>query len=254
MRRFDIVSSRAFATTHQPPESPASAGVAHDARSMESRRPRILLADDHRVVAEGIARIVADAFDVIDIHEDGESLVQAAISAEVDIIVADVAMPRMSGLKALKALRAQGSCIPFVCLSMHSEPAIVTAAMRAGANGYVLKSNAGRDLLLALETVLNGHPYLTPSLAAAHLSTAVVPKDLTERQHAVLVLIAKGQSTKQIAHELGLSTRTVEAHRYLLMQTFHVHTAIELVRSAQALGLLAVDDVPLGTVPSHKID
>ncbi len=199
-------------------------------------------------MAEAIARLISELFDVVEIVEDGEALVQAALSLEVDIVIADIAMPRWSGLRALKTLRAQRSRVPFVFLSMHSEPAVVAAAMRAGANGYVLKAKAGRDLLFALETVMSGHPYVSPSLAAEHLTTDGLPTNLTERQSSILALIAKGKGTKQIAKDLKLSTRTVEAHRYTLMQIFHVHTAIELVRKADALGLLIIQD-PLTDFP-----
>jgi DNA-binding NarL/FixJ family response regulator len=214
--------------------------------SCESRRrPRVLLADDHRIVAEGIARLLADAFDVIAIVDDGEPLVEAALRCEVDIIVADVVMQRWSGFRALKEIRARCSKIPFVFLSMHAEAAVVAAAMRAGANGYVLKAKAGRELVVALETVLAGTPYLTPSLAARHLAEPSRAPKLTERQQAILVQIASGLATKQIAHNLGLSTRTVEAHRYTMMQIFDVHSAIDLVRSAAMLGLLVVSDTVL---------
>jgi DNA-binding NarL/FixJ family response regulator len=211
------------------------------------RRPRVLLADDHRIVAEGIARILDEAFDVLRVLEDGDALTEAAESVPADIIVCDIVMPRRSGLKVLKELRAKGSRLPFLFLSMHSEPAIVAAAMRAGANGYVIKANAGRDLLAAVETVLGGALYVTPSLAGQHLGFPRAPR-LTERQHSVLLLMAKGKATKQMARELDLSMRTIEAHRYTLMQTFHVHSAIELVRRAGAMGLLAVDDVTMAEI------
>jgi DNA-binding NarL/FixJ family response regulator len=215
---------------------------------VSGHRPRVLLADDHRIVAEGIARILDESFDVMRVLEDGDALIEAAESSPADIIVCDVVMPGRSGLKVLKELRAKGSGIPFLFLSMHAEPAIVAAAMRAGANGYVLKAKAGRELLTAIETVLGGALYVTPSLAGQHLGLPSRAPRLTERQHSVLVLIAKGKATKQIARELDLSTRTVEAHRYTLMQMFHVHSAIELVRRAEALGLLAPPDVAMESI------
>ena len=224
--------------------SPSLAGRQAQAPTVSKpHNRRVLIADDHYIVAEGIARLLSELFDIVEIVEDGEALVQAAQSLEVDVVIADVAMPRWSGLRALKTLRALGSQVPFVFLTMHSEPAVVAAAMRAGANGYVLKARAGRELLFALETVMSGQPYVTPSLAAEHLTYDGLPTNLTERQHSILVLIAKGKGTKQIAKELNLSTRTVEAHRYTLMQMFHVHTAIELVRKADALGLLVIQDI-----------
>jgi DNA-binding NarL/FixJ family response regulator len=129
---------------------------------------------------------------------------------------------------------------------MHAEPAIVATAMRSGANGYVLKSNTGADLLTALEAVMSGSIHMPPSLAARQLGSLSRPLGVTDRQHSVLKLIAKGRVTKEIARELGLSARTVEAHRYSMMQTLHVHSALELVRTAAALGLLAVADVGMG--------
>lgn len=242
-RRGFVGSSVSISDTSFPASGSAQATIL-----AAVRRPRVLLADDHRIVAEGIARILNEAFDVVCVLEDGDALIEAAETLAVDVIVCDVVMPRRSGLKVLKDLRAKGSRIPFVFLSMHAEPAIVGAAMRGGANGYVLKAKAGRELLTAIETVLTGTLYMTPSLAGQHLGLSGRAPRLTERQHSVLLLIAKGNATKQIARELDLSTRTIEAHRYALMQMFHVHSAIELVRRAAALGLLAVDDVTMEAI------
>src|SRR6185312_6275012 len=151
-------------TTPAWPRAAAMGASLHASRFMPPPRPRVILADDHLIVAEGIARLLGEAFDVVETVEDGDALLEAAQSTAADVIVADVVMPRQSGLKVLKELRARGSDMPLVFLSMHSEPAVVSAAMRAGANGYVLKTKAGRELITALETVLSGSSYITPSL------------------------------------------------------------------------------------------
>jgi DNA-binding NarL/FixJ family response regulator len=122
---------------------------------------------------------------------------------------------------------------------MHAEPALAAAAMRAGANGYVLKYAAGKDLLTAVRQVLSGGVYVTPSLGARYLSSQLQEiHNLTAKQREVLRLVGRGLRSKQIAADLGLSVRTVEAHKYTMMQILGVHSTLELVRRSEELGLL----------------
>jgi len=148
-------------------------------------------------------------------------------------------MPGMSGLDVLKQLRSEGSRVPFIFLTMHAEPALAAAAMRAGANGYVLKYAAGKDLVTAVRQVLAGGVYVTPSLGARYLSSQLQEiHNLTAKQREVLRLVGRGLRSKQIAADLGLSVRTVEAHKYTMMQILGVHSTLELVRRSEELGLL----------------
>jgi DNA-binding NarL/FixJ family response regulator len=202
-------------------------------------RPRILLADDHRIVAEGIGRLLERDFEVVAVVEDGDALLDAARRANVDAIVSDITMPGRTGLAVLKQLRAEGSNVRFLFLTMHAEPALVAAAMRAGANGYVLKDAAGHELASAMFEVLAGGSYVTPSVAAQCLDqSARQVRELSAKQREVLQLIANGLRPKQIAARLGLSVRTVEAHKYAIMQILFVHSTLGLVKRAKELGLL----------------
>lgn len=201
--------------------------------------PRLVMADDHGIVAEGIRRLLVDELDVLEIASDGAALLAAVRRRRPDLVISDVSMPGMSGLDALKTLRAEGSRVPFIFLTMHGEPALAATAMRAGANGYVLKHAAARDLLAAVRQVLAGGVYVTPSLGARYLSGQLhAVHTITAKQHEVLRLVGRGFRSKQIAADLGLSVRTVEAHKYTMMQILGVHSTLALVRRAEELGLL----------------
>lgn len=201
--------------------------------------PRLVFADDHRMVAEGIERLLEDTYDLVALVEDGGSLLEAIRREWPDIVLSDINMPGGNGIEVLKTLRAGGDHTPFVFLTMHAEAALAAMAMRAGANGYVLKMSAGDELLLALREVLAGSTYVTPSLDLH--STSRPPnelRELTPKQREVLRLVGRGLRSRQIADQLGLSTRTVEAHKYMIMQILGVHSTVELVRRSEDLGLL----------------
>jgi DNA-binding NarL/FixJ family response regulator len=201
--------------------------------------PRVVIADDHCLVAEGIKQLLVADFDLLEVVSDGEHVVDAVRRLEPDIVVSDISMPGLNGLEALKQLRAEGNETPFIFLTMHAEPALAAAAMRAGANGYILKFAAGKDLVLAIRQVLDGGIYVTPSVGARYLSCQLQEiHNLTSKQREVLRLVGLGLRSKQIAAELGLSVRTVEAHKYTMMQILGVHSTLELVRRAEELGLL----------------
>lgn len=201
-------------------------------------RPRVLLADDHQIVAEGVARLLAADYELLAILTDGNALVDAALEERPDIVVADIAMPGVSGIEALRQLQAAGSLAPVVFLTMHNEPAMVEEALDAGARGYVLKAAAGEELLQAMREVLAGRAYVSPALWQSAIRRSAVP-NLTARQKTVLGLLAEGLRSREIAERLGLSVRTVEAHRHALMQAMSARNSIELVREATRLGLVA---------------
>ncbi len=201
--------------------------------------PRLVIADDHRMVAEGIERLLDEDFDLLEISADGNALIDAVRRHRPDMVIADINMPGANGLDVLKQLRAEGFRTPFIFLTMHAEPALAAAAMRAGANGYVLKYSAGEDLLTAVRQVLHGGTYVTPSLGARYISGQLQElHSLTAKQREVLRLVGRGLRSKQIASDLGLSVRTVEAHKYTMMQILGVHSTLELVRRSEELGLL----------------
>jgi DNA-binding NarL/FixJ family response regulator len=212
----------------------------HSARNIHvGVKPTLVIADDHRMVAEGVQHILDDDFDLLDIVPDGDALVDAVRRLAPDLVVADINMPKCNGMDALKRLRQEGFATRFVFLTMHMEPALAVAALRAGASGYILKSSAGEDLRNAVQQVLIGGTYVTPALGARYISGQLTDmRSLTSKQLQVLRLVGEGLRSKQIALQLGLSVRTVEAHKYTMMQVMGVHSTLELVRRAEDLGLL----------------
>ena len=208
-------------------------------------RIRILLADDHPMVLEGVAKILADKFDVVGKVEDGRALVAAAQQLTPDLIVTDMTMPLLHGLEACRQLkRLVGSKVIF--LTMHADVAYAKEAFQAGASGYLLKRNAASELIDAIHTVIRGQTYITPlvfvddQMPIEYESRSQVPllKHLTPRQREVLQLIAEGKSLKEIAGILSLSVKTVEFHKAKLMDTLHMQSSADLTKFALSHGLV----------------
>jgi DNA-binding NarL/FixJ family response regulator len=206
-------------------------------------RPRVILADDHVMVAEGLGRLIGEVADLVACVSDGRQLVESARALRPDVIVADVTMPVMSGLDALRELRAHRSTARFIFLTIHTEPQLAAEALRAGASGYLLKQAAGEELLEAIRTVMEGRIYLTSLITKDVLWTMANAADaqtpaLTPRQLDVLRLIAQGKRMKEIAAELDLSVRTIEDHKALLLRTLGLETTADLVKFAVRQGLV----------------
>ena len=200
-------------------------------------RATLLLADDHALVAEGLATLLKGHFDLVGTVGDGSQLIEAAQELRPDVIVADMAMPVLSGLEALRRLKAEGLDAKVIFLTMHADAQLATAALRAGASGYVLKHSAGEELITAIQEALQGRTYLTPRIANDVITSLMAPEKqaavtLTPRQREVLRLIAEGWRMKEIAATLQLSTRTVETHKYDMMRALGVQSTAELVRYA----------------------
>jgi DNA-binding NarL/FixJ family response regulator len=207
-------------------------------------RAKVLLADDHTMVAQGLARLLQEEFDLVGTVGDGQALLDAAQRLQPDVIVADIAMPVMDGLEALHRLTAARLNAKVIFLTMHAEAQLATAAMLAGASGYVLKHAAGEELITAVHEVLQGRTYPTPLIAKDVITSLMAPEKhatvpLTPRQREVLRLIAEGWRMKEIAATLQLSPRTVETHKYEMMRALGVQSTAELVRYAIQLGLVA---------------
>ena len=211
-----------------------------------ARRPRVLLADDHLLVAEALKSLLTPEFDLVGVVEDGRALVEAAGRLQPDVIVADITMPQLNGIDALVRLRQSGDQVPVVFLTMHRDATFARRALEAGASGFVLKHSASVELIAALHAALEGKTYLTPQLAAevrdAMKQGPEQARDpvgsLTPRQREVLQLLAEGRSAKQIATSLTISTRTVEFHKYQMMETLDLHTNAELIHFAIKNGLV----------------
>lgn len=204
------------------------------------RRPRVLLADDHLIVAEGLKRLLEPEFELVGVVEDGFALLEVAEAEKPDVIVTDISMPGLNGIEALEELKQKNSDVRVVCLTMHRDVAYARRALDAGALGYVLKHSAPEELALAVRAAAAGRAFITPAIAGEVLQSVRSGDDaatdpvskLTLRQREILRLLADGDSAKKIARQLDISPRTVEFHKYSMMETLGVSTSAELIRFA----------------------
>ena len=211
-----------------------------------TRRPRVLLADDHRLVAEALKSLLAPDFELVGMVEDGRALVQAAQALRPDVIVADITMPHLNGIDALLELRKGGDRTPVVFLTMHRDVTFARRALEAGASGFVLKHSAPAELVTAIRAALDGKTYVTPALAGevsraaqgGAPATADPVASLTARQREILQLLADGCSAKDVARRLEISPRTVEFHKYQMMETLGLQSSVELIHFAIKHGLV----------------
>jgi len=209
-------------------------------------RPRVLIADDHRVVAQGLKTMLSAEFDLVGVVADGRAMVDAAKALRPDVIVADVSMPELNGIDALETLRHEGLDVPVVFLTMHSQPGYARRALRAGAAGYVLKLAAPEELVQAIRAALDGGTFVSPALARAVFdtkeagSTEAVERIalLTSHQREILRMFAEGLSAKEVAKELDISSRTVESHKYQIMESLGAQSSAELIRLAIRHGIV----------------
>lgn len=211
-------------------------------------RPRVLLADDHRLVAEGLKSLLSADFELVGVVEDGRALIEATKKLHPDVIVADITMPNLNGLDALALLKKDNPRVKVVFLTMHPEPAYARRALEAGALGYVLKHSAPAELIAAIRAALDGKTYVTPALAGEVLQSmrdgpakAADPvAALTPRQREILQLLAEGRSAKEIGATLSVSARTVEFHKYQMMEKLNLHHSAELVHFAIKHGVVSI--------------
>jgi len=211
-------------------------------------RPRVLLADDHRMVAEALKTLLEQQFELVAVVEDGRQLVETARRLRPDVIVADITMPHLNGIDALTQLKRDNPDVRVVFLTMHKDAAYARRALDAGARGYVLKHSAQAELFLAVRAALDGETYITPTLAGEVFRDLKVSPEhpinpvgaLTPRQREILQLFAEGCSTKQIASRLDISARTVEYHKYQMMESLKLQSSVELVHFAIKNGIVTV--------------
>jgi len=210
------------------------------------KRPRVVLADDHRIVAEGLKALLAADFDVVATVEDGRAALEAARSLNPDVLVADIGMPHFNGIEVTARLKKEQPGIKVVILTMHREEAYARRALEAGAFAYVLKVAAPAELVLAINAALAGKTFVTPELAGELMArTGKGPHQagapaaaLTPRQREILQLLADGKTAREIGALLGISARTVESHKYEMMQALGVRTSAELVHYAIRNGIV----------------
>jgi DNA-binding NarL/FixJ family response regulator len=208
-------------------------------------KPLLLIADDHKIFAEGLKRLLNADFDIAGVVEDGRELVAAAEKLRPDLIVADISMPMLNGIEAVRQIKKVHSEIKVVFLTMHPDVAYAVSAFKAGASGYVLKNSAPDELITAIREGLKGRSYVTPLIAGkllhsyqsgSHSETDTVLR-LSSRQREVLQLLAEGRSVKEIAAILNISTKTVEYHKYRMMEDLDIKTSAELIRYAVKQGI-----------------
>jgi DNA-binding NarL/FixJ family response regulator len=211
-------------------------------------RPRVLLADDHRIVAEGLKRLLADDFDLVGLVEDGVELVAAANKLRPDVIVADISMPHLNGLDAMVRLKKTNPDVKVIFLTMHQDPAYARRALEAGAAGFVLKHSAPAEVVMAVQAALKGQTFITPALASDVMrqmqhgsQEGQSPASLlTPRQREILQHLAEGRSAKEIAALLAISPRTVEFHKYQIMEAHGLHSNAELIHFAIKHGIVTI--------------
>ncbi len=206
-------------------------------------RPRVVIADDHPIFAEGVRRLLEPEFEVVAVVGDGRALVAAAREHRPDVVVADVAMPALNGIEAVARLRESGVRSRVVILTVHSDVAYARRALAAGALGFVLKHSAAAELLTAARAAARGETYLTPLIAGELLQSyreGGPAEPLTGRQREVLQLIAEGRSAKEVAALLDISVRTAEVHKARILDALGLRTTAELVQYAIRNGMISV--------------
>jgi DNA-binding NarL/FixJ family response regulator len=209
-----------------------------------NRMPRVLIADDHAVVAEGLCSILQDRYDVVGIVRDGRELLAVAPKLEPDLILLDICMPSLNGLDAAEQLKQLLPNVKFVFLTMKDDPNLAAAALSLGNIGYVLKHSLSSELLQAVAEVLQGNAYVTPKLRSTDWKVQQsrarqFSKELTPRQKEVLQLLAEGRPMKEVAQILKVSEKAVMFHKYRIMASFNLKNNAELVLFALKHNLIS---------------
>ncbi len=218
------------------------------AQTQPAPRTRVLLADDHEVVVEGIRGLLEKHYDVVGTVMDGRALIAEASRLRPDVIVLDVAMPLLNGLDAGKKIQEILPKVKLVFLTMHADANLAAAALRLGPVGFVLKHSAASELLSAIADVLRGKAFVTARLKpedwqVQESRAKQFRKELTQRQREVLQLLAEGRPMKEIAHILSVSEKTVMFHKYEIMRSLNIKNNAELVLLALENGLISTSPV-----------
>ena len=212
------------------------------------KKPRILLADDHKIVLEGLKSLLEPEFELVGTVEDGRALVAEAAKLRPDVIVADISMPQLNGIEAVRQIKDKDEKIKIVFLTMHPDPSYAASAFDVGASGFVLKHSAPSELITAIKEAIRGRTYITPLIAGDLIHTyqkgdspdAPFLTELSSRQNEILQLLAEGKSAKEIGSLLNISARTVEFHKYRIMEHLNIKTSAELIQYAIKHGLISV--------------
>ena len=220
---------------------------------MDTGKIRIVIADDHGMIRQGLRLLLENEtgvdIEVVGQAEDGQAAVDLALELSPDMLLTDVSMPNLNGIEATRIIMEKNPNIRVLGLSAHTDMVLVSQMLKAGARGYVLKDSLIEELVEAIHTVMAGGIYLSPAIAAAQVDEAGRAEDdiksplatLSRREMQVLQRIGQGMDTKQVAAALGISVKTVDAHRRGLMEKLHAHTVADLVRIAIRTGLTTID-------------
>ena len=213
-----------------------------------TERPRLLLADDHTIVVEGLRRLLQPEFDFVGAVGDGWALLEAAEKLRPDVIVADVSMPLLNGIEAVRRLKKVSSRSKVVILSMHGDIELATEALQAGASAYVLKHSAAETLSHAIWEVLEGRVFVSPRIAGDVMAAVMessqrkqgLTVQLTQREREVLQLVAEGRTIGGISSILKIAGRTVVFHKSNIMDKLGLRTTAELTQYAIKSGLITI--------------
>jgi len=203
-------------------------------------RSRILIADDHTLVAELCKRLLETEFEVVGVVSDGRALLRAVSDLKPDVVVVDIAMPILNGLDAGRQVKQMLPAVKLVFLTMNSDPEVAAEAFARGASGYLLKTCAAAEMVLAVREVLRGRTYLSKALSRdtidslrwQHKKLVTEDERLTDRQREVLQLLAEGKVMKEVGGFLHMTTRTVAYHKYRIMEVLGAKSNAELVKYA----------------------
>ena len=209
-------------------------------------RPRVLLGDDHAMFSEGLRRILEPQFEIVGTAENGLDLLAAAERLQPAVVVVDISVPLLNGIGVARRLKKVANPPKIILLTMHADPTLATEGFKAGVSAYVLKSSPASEVVTAIQEALRGRIYISPAVAGdilgeltrSHDQPVKLAPELTPRQREVLQLIAEGKSPKEIAAILDVSPRTVEFHKYRIMETIGARTIAELTRYAVTHGLV----------------
>jgi DNA-binding NarL/FixJ family response regulator len=203
------------------------------------KRPRVLLADDHRLLRDVFSRILESTCEVVGAVADGRALLSAAAELQPDIVVLDIAMPLLNGLDAARQLKDSMPQVKLIFLTVNEDPDVAAEAFRAGASGFLLKNSAASELFQAIQEVAQGRSYVTPLVTRELMGNFLHPSesekktgDLSPRQREVLQLLAEGHTMKQIGRMLRIAPRTVAFHKYSIMASLGAKSSAQLVQFA----------------------
>jgi DNA-binding NarL/FixJ family response regulator len=203
------------------------------------KRPRVLLADDHRLLREAFVKLLEPECEVVGAVTDGRALLEAAPKLRPDVVVVDVAMPQLNGLDAARQLKRSMPEVKVIFLTVNEDPDLAAEAFRSGASAFLLKNSAASELLQAIQDVVHGRSYVTPLATRDMVDNLLRPaetgsatRELSPRQREVLQLLAEGRTMKEIAGILKITPRTVAFHKYSMMEEFGIKTSAELVQFA----------------------